>query len=268
MKKKPRFQPGRVFVVPLLGGGFAFGYATAECSASLFCNFFDYVGESDRPPESVLDRPIVIRDHQVGMEFTIKDPARSGQPWRFTDLTVKGPVKLQNRYVQMGIPPRRVDVLGEEPDVPLSPEEAKKVPFLGTRFPPYSAALVEVAVKRLSVTPKELATAWREGKLGDSKPAAASAAPEPEPANKKAPQVHIQIKVKGSGMPSPADLELRHAVEDEIAKRKLGRVVDAGGGRGVMDVYFTAKSSNALATTERLLKDLGLSRVAKVRVLE
>jgi len=266
MKKEPRFQPGRVFVVPLLGGGFAFGYATAERGPSLFCNFFDYLSEDDQPPESLLDRPILIRDHQVGAEFT-RGPARSGEPWRFTDLRLKEPVKLQNRYIQMGIPPRRVDVLGEEPDVPLSPEDAKKVPKLASRFPPYSAALVEVAMKRLDMTPDDLVDAWEAEKLG-SPDKSAGAAREKKKGKEKGTKVHIAIKMKGAGMPSPADLELRHAVEDAIAKRKLGKVTDAGAGMGIMDVYFIPRSPKAFETAQRLLEDLGLSRVASVRVVE
>ena len=49
-------------------------------------------------------------------------------------------------------------------------------------------------------------------------------------------EIHIQIKLQGSGFASPQELGERNRLQDDIERRKIGEVVDAGSGMGVMDL--------------------------------
>jgi len=48
------------------------------------------------------------------------------------------------------------------------------------------------------------------------------------------PRVLVSIKLAGEGMAMREELQLRNALEDEIVKRGIGTVDDAGSGGGVM----------------------------------
>jgi len=162
------FQVGRIFTVPLLGGGYAFGYLTYYRKGKLpLVDIFDHVSDESTPPRDIASKPVLLRDMFVGAEFILTPKHKAGERWRFTKETMPGPVKPHNRYYRMGSPPRsfkRIDILGEEPDVPLSPEEAQKYPTVGNSFAPAPTAQIEVAAKRLLMSPADLVKAWRERK--------------------------------------------------------------------------------------------------------
>ena len=59
------------------------------------------------------------------------------------------------------------------------------------------------------------------------------------------PHVMVSIKLAGEGMAMREELRLRNDIEDEIVKRGIGKVDDAGSGQGVMHLRV------AVADTER-----------------
>ncbi len=78
-------------------------------------------------------------------------------------------------------------------------------------------------------------------------------------------EIHISIKCSGSGFPSPEELTLRHALEDAIAERGVGDVVDSGGGEGVMDVFVEVDDvSAAKPHIEAIVGELGLAGKTEV----
>jgi hypothetical protein len=168
------FEPGRVFVVPLLQGGYAFGYLTFFDKGLMgLGNIFDYVGDDPKPPPDITEKPVLLHDHIIGSEFLLTPKHKAGERWKFLNIYMKGQVAPQNRYYRMGGPPRsfrRIDILKEEPDVPLSPEESTKYPTVSMPFPPTPTAKIEVAVKHLLMSPQDLVKGWREKKPQRSRP--------------------------------------------------------------------------------------------------
>jgi len=260
MPRDDGFATGRVFVVPLLGGGFAFGYATAQLSPSVFVNIFDHVSDNDTLPSNLAELRVELYDLQIGGEFRIMDATREGDEWRWCDERVQAPIAPRNRYVQMGLPPRRIDVLGEEPDRPLTPEQAKGVPFLGFRFAPYTVALIEVALKRLDGTPKDLINSWRARPPSKASSATRRAGAKTKKDSPKPNAVHIEVRLRGKGLPTSSDLDLRHRLEAHIAKQKLGAIVDAGGGFGLMDVVVQTDAPDAIDRIRAMLDELGVPK--------
>jgi len=163
---KTNFQVGRIFVAPLLCGGYGFGYITYfSRSLMTLSNIFDFIGDEPTPPHDITEKPIIIHDLIVGPEFLLTHEHNAGEQWKFTKMFVEGSVAPKNRYYIMGGPPRayrRIDILEEEPDMPLSPDEAMKYPDPGAPFPPVPTAQVEVELKRLAISPKDLVKSWRE----------------------------------------------------------------------------------------------------------
>jgi hypothetical protein len=46
------------------------------------------------------------------------------------------------------------------------------------------------------------------------------------------PRILVRLKLAGDGMATPAELHERQALEADIEKRDIGRIVDAGSGEG------------------------------------
>lgn len=52
------------------------------------------------------------------------------------------------------------------------------------------------------------------------------------------PFVSISIEIDGDGFGTPKDLDLRAQIENEVEKRNLGKVIEAGSGMGTMEITF------------------------------
>jgi hypothetical protein len=77
------------------------------------------------------------------------------------------------------------------------------------------------------------------------------------------PFVTITIKISGDGFASPKELDLRAQVENEIEKRNLGRVVEAGSGMGVMEITFA--EAHDIEGIRKVLQEFKLSDKAEIR---
>jgi hypothetical protein len=80
--------------------------------------------------------------------------------------------------------------------------------------------------------------------------------------------IHIEIHVERGGFPSSDELRLRQELEDWIHDNRIGEVVDAGSGGGVMDIYVKSIDESAQDLIERQIAQRGLVRVASVRTIE
>jgi hypothetical protein len=158
----------------------------------------------------------------------------------------------------MGLPPkhvRRIDLLGEEKDVPIPPSEVDQYPTLGKRGSPYPVAMVEVAVKRLSQTPMELIKEWRQGqKMVQPQPEAPK---ETKP--RKSATMHVRIELGHDGFPSDEELLVRHRLEDLVLRNRIGKIVDAGAGGGVMDLLVRLSKADGRERFQKLVSEEGLS---------
>jgi len=249
--KRKAPEVGRVFSIPLLDGGFAFGYATAVFDEWRFCDILDHVATSTAPPTDLLKKPIVLEDLVAGTVFYLPrfpQCENAGSRWEPTELMVPWPVRPKNRYVRMER--TRVDILREEPPMKLSADEAEQYPHLACRFAPYQAAVVEIAVKRLSIKYRELIENWVAGKL--------KTRPQPpvrRPRKGAKSEYHFQISLGHSGFPSDAELKLRDTVEALISERGVGTVTGSGGGMGLMDLVIRTQGADPLQRLHEIAKE-------------
>ena len=71
--KGRKYTSGRVFTIPLLHGGYAFGVITFnDDGLGMFCNIYDHYEETDEPPLDITTKPIVVFDLLMGSEFHLK----------------------------------------------------------------------------------------------------------------------------------------------------------------------------------------------------
>lgn len=77
-------------------------------------------------------------------------------------------------------------------------------------------------------------------------------------------EIHIQIQLDRDGWPSREDLFLRYEIEDTLMEQGVGKVVDAGGGGGVMDIYLVPERPDALSCVEQTLEKMLLRSRARV----
>ena len=73
------------------------------------------------------------------------------------------------------------------------------------------------------------------------------------------PRLLVSIKLAGKGMAIREELHLRNAIEDEIVKRAIGTVNDAGSGGGVMHLQVVvADAERAAAEIREVLASVGV----------
>lgn len=157
---------GQVFAVPLLNGGFAFGYVTGFRERSwMVVSIFSCFSETSDPPADLFERDVAIADMFIGGANFELGPSRKKPDfcWRLLDIFIEGDVRPQTRYYLMGIGPggyKRTDVLGEEPDAPISAEEAASLTRISLGHSAVDTARVEIAVKGLDTDDVEMAEVW------------------------------------------------------------------------------------------------------------
>lgn len=264
--KYPELKVGQVFSIPLLGGGYAFGYVTyfGKMHQGLFnrANVFDYYSDNNRPDKSILDKPIALYDIAFGAEFVLTPKLKAGEKWQPLDLFVEGNVQPHTRYYKSGVPTVRFDILEEEPDMPLTDEEAKEYSFMSIGFPPAAAAQVEVFVKRLKIDEYELVDQWRKSAATTSDVSTDVRAPRKR---RRPMEVDIIITIEDD-FPSSDELAVRHRLEDAIVEQKLGKITDAGTGMGAMDLALRVPSGAKLKKLKALLEEQGLADRTKLKV--
>jgi hypothetical protein len=79
---------------------------------------------------------------------------------------------------------------------------------------------------------------------------------QPEAPPIEGPYISLSIDIEGEGFGSPKELDLRAQVENEVEKRNLGKVIDAGTGFGKMDITFAC--ANDMDGIKDVLKEFKL----------
>jgi hypothetical protein len=80
------------------------------------------------------------------------------------------------------------------------------------------------------------------------------------------PRVLVSIKLAGEGMAMREELRLRNEIEDEIEKRGIGKVNDAGSGAGMMHLQVVvADAARAAVEIREVLASAGVLERATVR---
>lgn len=272
-KSNPDSILGSIFVIPLLGGQFGFGYVTAIRSGQYLCNIFDVVTDDPVPDDGIRNSPLLIDGYLASpMDFARSKKLPSLEPWAFCGMKMEGKVTSENRYFQIGLPPRKFDFMQLEKDVPLTNEEAASFRFLKVRFPPGSTAEIEVALKRMDVDWLEHGRRWMMGEIKQSPmtPQKQAAANVPKkkasgktPSAKGGNLATITIPLAKKA-PSKQELALRHALEDEIKKSEVGEIVSAGAGMGMMDVQVRLATKDSWKALDTALAQVGLADRATV----
>lgn len=270
---EPESVVGNVFVIPLLGGQFGFGYVTAVNDGIYLCNIFDVVSDDPNPGDAIRSAPVLIDGYLVGgLEFRKSKRLAPLQPWAFCGVRMDGEVRSANRYFREGIPPQRIDFMGVEKDVPLTKDEAASYRAIRIPFSPGATAEIEIALKRLNVESLDLMRQWGVGEIQQTpmrlpkKPAAKTPAKKTSGrAAKDEGQAFATVTIPLEQMaPSERELAVRHALEDEIMKSKVGEIVSAGAGMGEMDVQVRLGPKGSRKALEAVLAKLDLADRAKV----
>jgi hypothetical protein len=79
------------------------------------------------------------------------------------------------------------------------------------------------------------------------------------------PRIVVKLKLAGDGMATPAELHERQALEADIEKRDIGRIVDAGSGEGWATLQVAVVDPNvAVEQVRNVLQQRGLSDRAEI----
>jgi hypothetical protein len=158
---KDRPVVGQIFYVPLLEGGYAWGYVSLIDKGSVhLCSFFDIITETHDIPASLLDRPLVLEDLPVGgAEFLMRK--RFGElRWTVTHQHMPGEVRAKYTLFIMRSRPvfQLVDLADKSAKRPATDEEIARYPNLSVPFPPMTTKHVEKAVRHLDIDPRLIGT--------------------------------------------------------------------------------------------------------------
>jgi len=157
---------GRVFAVPLLMGGYAFGYITRPGGSVIpqaMAVILEGWSESPEPPHDLETRAVVMEDLLVGCEDRLTPIMRCGRPWILTSRVVVQPRRRKRRHWRMGAETRgfyEVDIDRPGTRRRLSREEAMTLPPPASHFPGTTVAEIEVPVKKLEEEPRALYDRW------------------------------------------------------------------------------------------------------------
>jgi hypothetical protein len=78
--------------------------------------------------------------------------------------------------------------------------------------------------------------------------------------------IDIKLKLAGDGMATPDELHERHQLEDEIEKRGIGSIVDAGSGEGWAMLHVAVEDpATAAEQVRKILKERGLLDRAEIK---
>lgn len=159
MSRGPQVQPGRFFSAPLLGGGYAYGYITfVDPAVMTLCDVYDLIAESEAVPQDIESYPLILRDLRIGRsEFRLRpsEEEEFGKRWLLSKRVKDEEVKPHSRFFLMGPRDDRFvyDIFKEHPERSATPEDLEKLQPAGFAFPPVTANTIEVAIRRLDVSP-------------------------------------------------------------------------------------------------------------------
>ena len=161
MGKPSGFERGRMFSVPLLGGGYAYGYFTSvDVPLMKLVDAYDRIGWTPGVPDDIEATPLIVESLPIGgAEFTLspKRAAEVGRRWMLSDRVLPHAPRPSKRFFIQGARtrPAVIDVLGELPDRPATQADLAGLPTYGHDFPPTTTNAIEVAIRRIDVDPDD-----------------------------------------------------------------------------------------------------------------
>ncbi|MHA7773478.1 hypothetical protein [Roseibium sp. M-1] len=161
MSIKLTIEPGRYFIAPLLGGGYAYGYFTYfDKSLMALCNVHDLIGWDAEVPGDIDSHPLILKDLRIGTsEFRLKpkEAEEYGEKWLLSARTIDGAAQPESRLFLMGPDnaPDVFDIYREIPQRPATPDEKKTLQPVGFMFPPTTTNAIEVAIRRIDIDPDD-----------------------------------------------------------------------------------------------------------------
>lgn len=160
-----RFDPGAIFCIPLLRGGYAFGYITAHTPRQIMwalANIFEPIASKPTMPPDLEHSPIALADLLITRLTTFDLPDETIR-WTWTGTKVSFSPKPVSPFVRMGdMPPMRIDLTGTETDQPIPRAETSHYPPLRIGGGPGPTATAEVALRKLALTPRDLISEFLE----------------------------------------------------------------------------------------------------------
>jgi hypothetical protein len=154
---KDRPVVGQIFHVPLLEGGYAWGYVSLIDKGSVhLCSFFDRITETPDMPEGLEDMPLVLEDLAVGgAEFIMRKKFGEFR-WTVIDRHMPGEVRATHTLYIMRSRPhfQLVDLADKSAKRAATEEEIARYPDLSVPFPLMTTKLVEKAVRHLNIDAK------------------------------------------------------------------------------------------------------------------
>lgn len=175
-----KVEPGAIFGVPLLRGGFAFGYVTARPPlhpSFALVNIVEGFTPGRTPPSDVEARRVVVFDLLITNPTSFGLSSVGRESWFLTGGRCAEPILPRDRHATLGAPASlRVDMLGLEPDRRVKGSAAKHQELrMGGGLSKTAAA--EIAVQGLATTPFNSITAFLNDSAAGARPAAAKADP-------------------------------------------------------------------------------------------
>ena len=264
--KAMRLELGQTFVVPLLDGSFVLGqvafltYVTRTLPW-VATAFFDHRSTNRAALESIAANPNNLQ-HPAFVLMPDSDQLRHGlwpvigkQPVNYTNFDVSRRVDVNSCDGESASSGMYVNYLemywGIYPWDYYGAGTLERRLLAGFQVPPYPAR----ARFRKDFSEEELA------RLEDRDVARARRiAWQTTRERGSRTTIHVQYPYDGAGLPSVLELRRRHALETKLSERGAGRIIDAGGGGGAMDVYLsTSDAQKSRATIGSVLSDLGIS---------
>lgn len=154
---KDRPVVGQIFYVPLLEGGYAWGYVSLIDKGSVhLCSFFDIVTETFDIPSNLLDKPLVLEDLPVGGAEFMMRKRFSELRWTVTDQRMPGEVRASHTlYIMRSRPAfQLVNLADKSAKRSATEEEIARYPDLSVPFPPMTTKQVEKAVRHMDIDPR------------------------------------------------------------------------------------------------------------------
>lgn len=149
-----KYEPGKHFIVPLMGGGHAFGYITFYERSCLMClcDIYDHLSWEPELPEDIENKPLILQDLRIGTEeFRMKpeDSEEYGAKWILTKNTRSGTVGPKSRFFVVGDDVQ--DIKGEFPKRPATEKDKETLQCMGFGLPPGPVCTIEVAIRRIDI---------------------------------------------------------------------------------------------------------------------
>ncbi|WP_460572727.1 hypothetical protein [Humibacter soli] len=152
---------GQVFYVPLLEGGYAWGYVSLIDKGSVhLCSFFDIVTDTPTMPEGLPELPLALEDLPVGGAEFLLGKEHADLRWTVTSTHLPGDVRATHTlYIMRSVPKYQLlDLADKSTKRPATEEEIARYPNLSVPFPTFTTKQVEKAVRHLDIDTKLIGT--------------------------------------------------------------------------------------------------------------